>query len=200
MLQRFFFLSSCEFLFNMNVVSTKIEGVYIIEPRVFEDPRGYFYESYSALKLREAGIETVFVQDNQSKSSYGVIRGLHYQLPPHPQTKLVRAVEGCIFDVAVDLRKESPTFGQWVGAELSAENKHQLYIPQGFAHGFSVLSETAVVQYKCDDYYHPETEGGIVYNDPTLAIDWKIPAEKALISQKDAILPVFADGNYVGKF
>lgn len=181
---------------KMNVLKTAIEGVFIIEPKVFEDPRGYFYESYSATKLKDAGIETVFVQDNQSKSTYGVIRGLHYQLPPHAQTKLVRAVEGSIYDVAVDLRKDSPTFGQWVGVELSAENKRQLYIPQGFAHGFSVLSETAVVQYKCDEYYHPETEGGVIYNDPTLAIDWKIPADRALISKKDAALPVLEKGNY----
>lgn len=184
----------------MNVLPTAIEGVFILEPRVFEDPRGYFYESYSAQKLAEQGISTVFVQDNQSKSSYGVIRGLHYQLPPHAQTKLVRAVEGHIYDVAVDLRQGSPTFGEWVGVDLTAENKRQLYIPQGFAHGFSVLSETAVVQYKCDDCYHPETEGGIVYNDTRLSIDWKVPADKALISGKDAKLPAFESGNYKGKF
>lgn len=184
----------------MNVLKTEIEGVCIIEPRVFEDSRGYFYESYSAAKLKEVGIETVFVQDNQSKSCYGVIRGLHYQLPPHPQVKLVRAVEGRIYDVAVDLRKDSPTFGKWVGVELSADNKRQLLIPHGFAHGFSVLSETAVVQYKCDDYYHPENEGGIIYNDASLGIDWGIPAEKALVSDKDLALPTLDKGNYVGKF
>ncbi len=184
----------------MKVVSTDIEGVFVIEPRVFEDPRGYFFESYSATKLQESGINTVFVQDNQSKSSYGVIRGLHYQLPPHAQTKLVRAVEGTILDVAVDLRKKSPTFGKWVGVELSAENKKQLYIPHGFAHGFSVLSKTAIVQYKCDEYYHPEAEGGVVYNDPTLNIDWKIPADQAVVSEKDTVMPVLENGNYKGKF
>ena len=186
--------------FFMKVVSTDIEGVFVIEPRVFEDPRGYFFESYSATKLQESGINTVFVQDNQSKSSYGVIRGLHYQLPPHAQTKLVRAVAGTILDVAVDLRKDSPTFGKWVGVELSAENKKQLYIPHGFAHGFSVLSETAIVQYKCDEYYHPEAEGGVVYNDPTLNIDWKIPADQAIISEKDAVMPTLENANYKGKF
>ena len=184
----------------MNVVKTEIEGVFIIEPRVFADPRGYFYESYSAAKLKEAGIETVFVQDNQSKSSYGVIRGLHYQLPPHPQVKLVRAVEGRILDVAVDVREGSATFGKWVAVELSADNKRQLYIPHGFAHGFSVLSETAIVQYKCDDYYHPETEGGIIYNDPALGIDWWIPEGKALVSDKDLALPGLEQANYRGKF
>jgi len=184
----------------MNVVETPLKDLYIIEPQVFEDSRGYFFESYSKLKLEAKGINTVFVQDNQSKSSYGVIRGLHYQLPPHPQVKLVRAIHGTIFDVAVDLRKDSPSFGKWFGVELSANNKRQLYVPHGFAHGFSVLSETAVVMYKCDDYYHPETEGGIVYNDPTLNIDWKIPAEKALVSDKDKILPTIDNANYIGKF
>ena len=184
----------------MQVTKTELEGVFIIEPRVFEDARGYFFESYSSQKLEEAGITTKFVQDNQSKSSYGVIRGVHYQLPPHAQTKLVRAVEGVIFDVAVDLREGSPTFGKWTGVELSAENKKQLYVPQGFAHGFSVLSETAVVQYKCDNYYAPESEGGIVWNDPTLAIDWKIPADKAVISPKDEVLPDLEDRNSKGKF
>ncbi len=184
----------------MKVVRTEIEGLYIIEPKVFEDARGYFYESYSALKFNEQGIETTFVQDNQSKSSYGVIRGLHYQLPPHAQVKLVRAVEGVIFDVAVDVREGSSTFGKWVGVELSAENKRQLYIPHGFAHGFSVLSETAVVQYKCDDYYAPETEGGIIYNDPKLGIDWKVPSEEANVSEKDLELPTIEEANFKGKF
>lgn len=184
----------------MNIINTPIEGLFIIEPKVFEDPRGYFYESYSAQKLKEYGIDTVFVQDNQSKSSYGVIRGLHYQLPPYAQTKLVRAVEGAIFDVAVDLRKGSPTFGEWFGVELSAENKKQLYVPKGFAHGFSVLSEITVVQYKCDDYYHPECEGGINYNDSSLNIDWKIPVDKALVSTKDNILPSIDNANFKNIF
>lgn len=184
----------------MKIVPTEIPDVFIVEPYVFEDERGYFFESYSAHKLQLKGIETVFVQDNQSKSCYGVIRGLHYQLPPHPQTKLVRCVEGHIFDVAVDLREGSPTFGKWVGFDLTADNKKQLLIPHGFAHGFSVLSETAVVQYKCDDYYHPETEGGIIWNDPSLKIDWKVPADKALISEKDAVLPTIENRNSIGKF
>lgn len=184
----------------MEVIRTEIEGVFIIEPRVFGDSRGYFYESYSARSLKEAGIDTVFVQDNQSKSGYGVIRGLHYQLPPHCQTKLVRAVEGVIYDVAVDVREGSPTFGKWIGVELSAENKRQLYIPHGFAHGFSVLSETAILNYKCDDYYHPETEGGIIYNDPMLNIDWGVPKGEEIISEKDTKLPEFSDRNCRGLF
>jgi len=184
----------------MKVTATEIEGVYILEPKVFGDSRGYFFESYSARNLKDAGIDTVFVQDNQSKSSYGVIRGLHYQLPPHCQTKLVRVVEGTIYDVAVDLREGSPSFGKWVGVELSAENKRQLYIPHGFAHGFSVLSETAILNYKCDDYYHPETEGGIIYNDPTLNIDWGVPAGQEIISEKDAKLPQFSVRNCKRKF
>lgn len=184
----------------MNVIETPLKDLYIIEPRVFEDSRGYFFESYSKLTLQSKNIDTIFVQDNQSKSSYGVIRGLHYQLPPHPQVKLVRAIEGTIFDVAVDLRKKSPTFGKWFGIELSAENKKQLYVPHGFAHGFSVLSDTAVVMYKCDDYYHPETEGGIIYNDSSLNIDWKIPANKALVSDKDKQLPTIDNANFIGNF
>jgi dTDP-4-dehydrorhamnose 3,5-epimerase len=184
----------------MNVVPTSIDGLLILEPRVFEDARGYFFESYNARALASHGVHTVFVQDNQSRSGYGVIRGLHYQLPPYAQTKLVRAVEGCIYDVAVDLREGSPTFGRWEGVELSAENRRQLYVPQGFAHGFAVLSPTAVVQYKCDNYYSPGGEGGIIWNDAILNIDWKIPADQALISDKDQRLPTLAEGNYRGHF
>ena len=146
----------------MNIVETGIPGLVIIEPKIFEDDRGYFFESFHHGKLSQHGLQTSFIQDNQSKSSYGVIRGLHYQLNPHAQTKLVRVLEGVIYDVAVDVRKGSPTFGKWFGIELSADNKKQLYIPKGFAHGFSVLSQTAVVFYKCDNLYNPSSEGGIV--------------------------------------
>jgi len=169
----------------MNIIETGIKDLVIIEPRVFLDSRGYFFESYSQLALEKAGIKTNFVQDNQSKSTYGVIRGLHYQKPPHTQTKLVRALHGSIYDVAVDLRKDSETYGKWFGCELSDENKRQLLVPKGFAHGFSVMSETAVVFYKCDDFYHPECEEGIVFYDETLQIDWKVDLSKVIISEKD---------------
>lgn len=177
----------------MTITETPIKDLFIIEPRVFEDPRGFFFESYNAATLLKNGIDYKFVQDNQSKSCYGVIRGLHYQLQPKSQTKLVRVLEGEIFDVAVDVRQGSPTFGKWFGLELSAENKKQLLIPKGFAHGFSVLSEIAVVMYKCDELYAPETDAGIIFNDPDLNIDWKIPADKALLSDKDGKLPRFKD-------
>lgn len=177
----------------MHVIETSISGLYVIEPRVFEDSRGYFFESFNQQNLEEAGIDYQFVQDNQSKSGFGVLRGLHYQLAPKAQTKLVRVLEGNIYDVAVDVRKGSPTYGQWYGMELSAENKKQLLIPKGFAHGFSVLSETATVFYKCDEFYAPEYDAGIIYNDPELNIDWKIPVEKVLLSEKDGKLPLFKD-------
>jgi dTDP-4-dehydrorhamnose 3,5-epimerase len=177
----------------MKIQETLLKGLYIVEPKVFEDTRGYFFESYNAGVLEKFGISNRFVQDNQSKSSYGVIRGLHYQLQPKAQTKLLRVIEGKIYDVAVDVRKGSPTFGEWFGIELSAENKKQLLIPKGFAHGFSVLTETAVVFYKCDELYAPETDAGIIYNDPYLKIDWKIPVDKALVSDKDSKLPAFKD-------
>lgn len=175
----------------MTLTETPIQGLYIIEPRVFEDPRGYFFESYSEKVLQKNGITFHFVQDNQSKSEYGVIRGLHFQRAPHAQAKLVRVLEGEIFDVAVDLRSGSPSFGQWYGLNLSAENKKQMLIPKGFAHGFSVLSPIAIVLYKCDDFYFPETEGGISYRDSGLNIDWKIEKEKELVSEKDKHLPEF---------
>jgi len=174
----------------MKLIKTKIEDLFILELRVFADDRGYFFESYNKKTLDDLiGKEYTFVQDNESKSSYGVVRALHYQLAPYSQAKLVRVLEGRVYDVAVDLRKNSPTFGEWVGVELSAENKRQILIPKGFAHGFSVLSETAVFTYKCDEYYHPEAEEGIIYNDPTLDIDWKIPEEKITLSEKDKLLP-----------
>ncbi|OFX22259.1 MAG: dTDP-4-dehydrorhamnose 3,5-epimerase [Bacteroidetes bacterium GWA2_31_9] len=169
----------------MQVIETPIKDLKIIQPKVFKDERGYFFESYNLEKLQELGFSNQFVQDNQSKSSYGVIRGLHYQLQPEAQTKLVRVFSGKIYDVAVDIRKNSPTFGQWFGVELSDENYTQLLIPKGFAHGFSVLSETAVVFYKCDFNYRPDRERGIAFNDKKLNIDWKIPANKRLVSERD---------------
>jgi dTDP-4-dehydrorhamnose 3,5-epimerase len=177
----------------MKIVETPISDLLIIEPRIFEDDRGYFFESYNQSNLKEAGIDIKFVQDNQSKSVYGVVRGLHYQLEPRAQTKLVRVLEGNIYDLAVDVRKGSATYGQWYGMEISAENKKQLLIPKGFAHGFSVLSKTAVVFYKCDEFYAPEYDAGIIYNDPELNIDWQIPANKAVLSDKDSKLPLLRD-------
>ncbi len=182
----------------MNVVATEINGLFIVEPRIFEDNRGYFFESYNQAEFEKAGIKTRFLQDNQSKSEYGVIRGLHYQLMPQSQTKLVRVLEGSVYDVAVDLRKESPDYKKWFGIELSAENKKQLFIPKGFAHGFSVLTDYAVFHYKCDRLYNPESERGILYSDNSLDIDWKIPLDKIIVSEKDIGLPAFdkADMNF----
>lgn len=180
----------------MKVIETGFPGLKIIEPVVFKDTRGYFFESYNYEKMHIAGIDIDFIQDNQSSSQYGVIRGLHYQKNPHAQTKLVRVLQGKIFDVAVDLRLDSPTFGKWYGLEISDENKIQLLIPKGFAHGFSVLSGSAVVHYKCDELYRPESEAGIIYSDPSLQIDWKIPAGKEVISKKDQVLKTFKDKNY----
>ncbi len=176
----------------MEIIKTPIKDLLILKPRVFEDARGYFYESYNEKNYREAGIDIHFCQDNQSKSGHGVVRGLHYQLNPVSQSKLVSVIVGSVWDVAVDLRKDSPTFGQWYGVELTAENHLQFFIPQGFAHGFSVLSETAVFSYKCDNFYSPALERGIAFDDAQLNIDWKIPAEKALISEKDKKHPSFA--------
>lgn len=181
----------------MNVIKTTIEGVVIIEPRIFPDERGYFYESYNQQEFDEKVRPVRFVQDNQSKSTYGVLRGLHFQKDGHSQSKLVRAVEGRVLDVAVDIRKGSPTFGQHVAVELSAENQRQFFIPKGFAHGFSVLSETAVFQYKCDEFYCPESEGAIAWDDPALHIDWKIPAEKVILSPKDSHHPLLKDSDYL---
>ena len=156
----------------MHFIDTEIEGVYIVEPRVFEDERGYFFESYSKAKFDAAGLHYDFIQDNQSKSSYGTVRGLHFQKGEHAQAKLVRVLEGTVLDVAVDLRKDSVTFGKWYGIELTEENKKQFLIPRGFAHGFLVLSETAEFCYKCDDFYHANDEGGLAWNDPAIGIDW----------------------------
>lgn len=177
----------------MTFRKTDIPGLLVFEPKVLEDSRGYFFESYNENIFRQEGIDIRWVQDNQSSSSYGVIRGLHYQLPPFAQTKLVRVLRGEILDVVVDIRKGSPTYGKTYSELLSAKNKKQLLVPKGFAHGFSVLSERTEVLYKCDGFYNKESEGGILYNDPALNIDWQVPADKAVVSEKDALLPVFAD-------
>ena len=169
----------------INVIKTDIEGCVIIEPKVFADARGYFFESFSQRDFDAAVGHVDFVQDNESKSSYGVLRGLHYQLPPYAQSKLVRVVEGCVMDVAVDIREGSPTFGRTVCVELSADNHRQFFLPKGMAHGFVVLSGTAVFQYKCDAFYAPGHEGAIAWDDPDLGIDWKVPADKILLSEKD---------------
>ena len=181
----------------MDVIKTKIDGVLIIEPRVFEDARGYFFESFSQREFDEKvapilGHTVTFVQDNESKSSYGVMRGLHFQLPPYTQSKLVRCVKGAVLDVAVDIRKGSPTYGQNVAVELTEENHRQFFISKGFAHGFAVLSETAVFQYKCDEFYHPEADGGISILDDSLNIDWRIK-DKAILSEKDTKHSLFKD-------
>ncbi|MBR4505695.1 MAG: dTDP-4-dehydrorhamnose 3,5-epimerase [Bacteroidales bacterium] len=178
----------------MTIVKTELNGVFVIEPRVFGDSRGYFFESYNKRDFaQQTGVDVDFVQDNESCSHYGVVRGLHFQLPPFAQSKLVRVVEGRVLDVAVDIRSGSPTYGKHVAVELSADNKRQFFLPKGFAHGFAVLSETAVFQYKCDEYYHPEAEGAIAWDDPTLAIDWKISPQDVLLSEKDRHHPLFND-------
>lgn len=178
----------------MTIVKTDINGVFVIEPRVFGDSRGYFFESFNQREFaQQTGIDVTFVQDNESCSHYGVVRGLHFQLPPYAQSKLVRVVVGRVLDVAVDIRCGSPTYGHHVAVELSADNKRQFFLPKGFAHGFAVLSETAIFQYKCDEYYHPEAEGAIAWNDPTLAIDWKVAATDVLLSDKDRHHQLFND-------
>ena len=177
----------------MEVIKTLIEGVVIIEPRLFKDDRGYFFESFNQREFEEKVCKTTFVQDNESKSKYGVLRGLHYQLPPYTQAKLVRVVKGRVLDVAVDIRKGSPTFGKYVAVELSEENKLQFFLPKGFAHGFAVLSEEAIFQYKCDEYYAPDYEGAICFDDPDLGIDWRLPLEDIILSEKDKKHPRLRD-------
>lgn len=177
----------------MQIIQTGFPGLYLINPRVFEDSRGYFFEVYNQKVFHDNQLDFNWVQDNQSRSSYGVIRGLHYQLNPYAQAKLVRVLAGTILDVAVDIRKGSPTYGQAYCVELSDQNKSQLLIPRGFAHGFSVLTDYAEVLYKCDNIYNKEAEGGICYNDPALQIDWKIPSAKAIISDKDKVHPRLQD-------
>ena len=177
----------------MDVVRTDIEGLVIIQPRLFEDQRGYFFESFSEREFAHKVAPVSFVQDNESKSSYGVLRGLHFQKPPYEQAKLVRVVKGRVLDVAVDLRKGSPTYGRYEAVELSEDNHRQLFIPRGFAHGFCVLSDEAVFQYKCDNYYAPQSEGAVRWDDPDLDIDWKIPFEDVILSDKDRNHPCFKD-------
>ena len=177
----------------MEIIKTGIEGLLILEPRIFLDARGYFFESFSQREFEEKVGPVHFVQDNESMSTYGVMRGLHFQRPPYTQTKLVRCVSGRVLDVAVDIRQGSPTYGQHVAVELTAENHRQFFIPKGFAHGFAVLSETAVFQYKCDEFYHPEADAGISILDESLGIDWRIPMDKAILSDKDTRHGMLAD-------
>ncbi|MBQ4063882.1 MAG: dTDP-4-dehydrorhamnose 3,5-epimerase [Bacteroidaceae bacterium] len=181
----------------MEVIKTDIEGVVIIEPRIFSDERGYFYESFSQREFEEKVCKTVFVQDNQSKSSYGVLRGLHFQKPPYCQSKLVRCIKGAVLDVAVDIRKGSPTFGKYVAVELTEDNHRQFFVPRGFAHGFAVLSDEAVFQYKCDNFYNKESEGSVAWDDETLAIDWKIDINKVILSEKDKQSKPVASAEYL---
>lgn len=181
----------------MKIKETPLKDCYIIEPTVFEDERGYFYEKFNEKKFEElTGLNGHFVQDNVSKSSYGVLRGLHLQKGAFAQAKLVSCLEGSVWDVALDLREESPSFGRWFGIELSAENKLQFYVPRGFAHGFAVLSDEAIFAYKCDNFYNKESEGGILWNDSDLNIDWKLPAEAVILSEKDKVQALFKDKNY----
>lgn len=182
----------------MEIIKTDIEGVLILEPRIFRDARGYFFESFSVREFEEKVARTTFVQDNESCSSYGVIRGLHFQKPPFTQAKLVRVIKGAVLDVAVDIRKDSPTYGKHVAVELTEDNHRQLFIPHGFAHGFAVLSDEVLFQYKCDNYYAPQSEGGILWNDPVLKIDWRIPLDKVILSEKDTRHPLLKD--YVTDF
>ena len=182
----------------MEIVKTEIEGVVILEPRIFRDARGYFFESFSVREFEEKVAKTTFVQDNESCSSYGVIRGLHFQKPPFTQAKLVRVIKGAVLDVAVDLRKGSPTYGKHVAVELTEDNHRQLFIPHGFAHGFAVLSDEVLFQYKCDNYYAPQSEGGVLWNDTDLKIDWRRPADKVILSEKDTRHPMFKD--YISDF
>lgn len=177
----------------MNIIETHLPGVVIIEPRIFKDDRGYFFESFSQRLFEEKVCKTTFIQDNESKSCYGVIRGLHFQKPPFCQSKLVRVIKGAVLDVAVDIRVGSPTYGQYAAVELTEENHRQFFVPRGFAHGFSVLSKEVIFQYKCDNYYAPQNEGAIAWDDPKLDIDWKIPTEKAILSEKDRKHPVLKD-------
>ena len=181
----------------MEVIKTAIEGLVIIEPKVFGDARGYFFESFSQREFEEKVRQINFVQDNESMSSYGVMRGLHFQAPPFTQSKLVRCVKGKVLDVAVDIRKGSPTYGQHVAVELSEDNHRQFFVPRGFAHGFAVLSETAIFQYKCDNFYAPQSEGVLAWDDPDLGIDWKVPADKVLLSDKDKCHPCLKDAGWL---
>ena len=184
----------------MNVIKTDLDGVVIIEPRIFNDDRGYFFESFSERDFFANVREIHFVQDNESKSSYGVLRGLHFQKPPFAQSKLVRVIKGAVLDVAVDIRVGSPTFGKYVAVELSADNHRQFFIPRGFAHGFSVLSDEVIFQYKCDNFYAPQYEGAIAWSDPSLNIDWRIPADDVVLSEKDKKHPLLKDAEWLFNF
>ena len=181
----------------MDIVKTEINDILIIEPKVFGDNRGYFFESFSEKDFSSQVREVKFVQDNESKSRYGVLRGLHFQKPPHAQSKLVRVVKGAVLDVAVDIRRGSPTFGQHVAVELTEDNHRQLFIPRGFAHGFAVLSEEVIFQYKCDNFYAPQSEGAIAWDDPDLEIDWRIPVDKVVLSEKDMANPRLKDADWL---
>lgn len=182
--------------FGRLLIKTPIDGLVIIDPRLFKDSSGYFFESFNQQEFEDKVCKTTFVQDNESKSVYGVIRGLHFQKPPFAQSKLVRVVKGAVLDVVVDIRKDSPTFGQYVAVELTEENHRQFFIPRGFAHGFSVLSEEVVFQYKCDNFYAPKCEGAIAWDDPDLGIDWRIPMDKAILSEKDRKHPILKELNF----
>ncbi len=177
----------------MQIIKTELEGVVVIEPKVFGDNRGYFFESFSERDFVEKVADVKFVQDNESKSCYGVVRGLHFQKPPYAQSKLVRVVKGAVLDVVVDIRKGSPTYGKHIAVELSEDNHRQTFIPRGFAHGFAVLSDEAIFQYKCDSFYAPQSEGAIAWDDPDLGIDWRIPADKIILSAKDMAHPRLKD-------
>lgn len=180
----------------MPFIKTPFPGLLVFEPKVFEDNRGYFFESYNRNTFSDQGVQIEFVQDNQAKSSFGVVRGLHYQVEPYAQTKLLRVLSGEIIDAAVDIRKNSPTYGKAFTILLSAENRKQLFIPKGFAHGYSVISQTAEVFYKCDEFYHKESEGGIAWNDPALEIDWRLPADQILVSEKDKVYPLLGNATH----
>ena len=181
----------------MNIIKTEIDGVVIIEPRLFKDDRGYFFESYSEKDFNAQVREIKFVQDNESKSSYGVLRGLHFQKPPYAQSKLVRVIKGAVLDVAVDIRKGSPTFGKHVAVELTEDNHRQFFIPRGFAHGFSVLTPEVIFQYKCDNFYAPQSESALAWDDPDLGIDWRIPSDKIILSEKDKHHPRLKDAEWL---
>ena len=183
--------------FHMEIKQTAIPGVVLIEPRLFKDDRGYFFESFSQRDFNTQVRKIRFVQDNESKSSYGVLRGLHFQKPPHAQSKLVRVIKGAVLDVAVDIRRGSPTFGQHVAVELTEENHLQFFIPRGFAHGFSVLSEEVIFQYKCDNFYAPQSEGALAWDDPDLGIDWKVPADRVILSEKDKHHPRLKEAEWL---
>lgn len=185
------------FVNKMNVIKTEIDGVVIIEPRIFNDQRGYFFESFSERDFCKEVREVKFVQDNESKSQYGVLRGLHFQKPPYCQSKLVRVIKGAVLDVAVDIRKGSPTFGKHVAVELTEDNHRQFFVPRGFAHGFSVLTPEVIFQYKCDNFYAPQSEGAIAWDDPDLGIDWRITADKVILSEKDKHHPRLKDAEWL---